>query len=96
MKLIIQRIIAIILLVVPGILAAYGIIAIRDVIFDYIAQSGEAAQAGEAVTTSFQWLKLLWGILCFAIGAGFIGGWIYFRDKKRNYVAPRFRKKPSK
>lgn len=82
---IIQRFIAILLLVIPGILAAYGIITIRDVIFDYIAQTGEE------MNSELQWLKLIWGIVCFLGGAGFIGGWIYYRDKKRNYVVPRFK-----
>lgn len=87
MKLIIQRFIAIIILVLPGILAAYGVIVIRDVIFDYIALAGEEKQA------LFQWWKLLWGLLCFLGGASFISGWVYFRDKKRNYVVPRFKKR---
>jgi hypothetical protein len=40
-----------------------------------------------------QWGKLLLGLILFAAGVAFIGGWIFFRDRKRNYVAPRFKAK---
>lgn len=88
MRLIISRFIAIILLVVPGIIACFGFLKMKDALFYYFSDFGN-----DTVTPDFQWLKFLLGLVMFAIGAGFIGGWIFFRDRKRNYVAPRFKEK---
>lgn len=89
MKLIAARFIAILLLVIPGIMATYGFLEIKNALFDFFAGLGEQQGA------SFNWLQMLTGVVLFTVGAGFIGGWIFFRDRKRNYVAPRFRKKTS-
>ncbi|NDI34244.1 DUF2627 domain-containing protein [Chengkuizengella sediminis] len=88
MKLMISRFIAILLLVIPGFLATYGFLEIKNSIYDYIVTVGNTE-----VENQIQWGKLMIGILCFSIGVGFIGGWIFFRDQKRNYVAPRFKQK---
>ncbi|MCE5173589.1 DUF2627 domain-containing protein [Paenibacillus profundus] len=89
---VITRFIAILLLVLPGIAATYGFLVMKNVIFQYIADKGNDAIANPA----FGWLSLLGGLVLFLIGAGFIGGWIFYRDRKRNYVAARFRKKRPK
>lgn len=83
-----QRFVAIIILVIPGILAAYGFLEMKNAIFEFTADMGN-----ETVETRFQWLRFLFGFVLFFAGAGFIGGWIFFRDRKRNYVAPRFKEK---
>ncbi|GBG12110.1 hypothetical protein B1748_06490 [Paenibacillus sp. MY03] len=88
MKLVVARIIAILFLVVPGIVACFGFLHMKDATFDYFSQYGN-----DQVTPDFAWLKFLLGFVMFFLGAGFIGGWIFFRDRKRNYVAPRFKKK---
>jgi len=88
MKLVIQRFIAVILLVVPGLIACFGFLRMKNAVFIYFSEFGN-----EAVTPSFNWLSFLLGLIMFAVGAGFIGGWIFFRDRKRNYVAPRLKKK---
>jgi len=88
MKLVIARFIAIIMLVVPGLLACFGFLKMKDALFFYFSDFGN-----EAVTPSFDWLSFLLGLIMFGAGAGFIGGWIFFRDRKRNYVAPRFKEK---
>jgi len=75
------RFIAILMLVIPGIAAAYGFLAMKDSIFDKLA--GEPFPFG----------KFVLGFLLFLLGWGFIGGWIFYRDRKRNYVAPRFKAK---
>lgn len=85
MKAVISRFIAILLLVVPGLMATYGFLAMKDAWF---------AQFDSAI--GFLWWKFALGLLLFAAGVAFIGGWIFFRDRKRNYVAPRFRKKRKK
>lgn len=83
-----QRLIAILLLVIPGFLATYGFLEMKNAIFDYVAAHGD-----EGNIPTFNWGKLIWGVVLFGAGAGFIGGWIFYRDRKRNYVAPRFREK---
>jgi threonine/homoserine/homoserine lactone efflux protein len=82
------RFIAILLLVIPGILATYGFLAMKDAWF---------AQFGPPETDPHVlWGKFILGFICFAAGVAFIGGWIFFRDRKRNYVAPRFKAKRNK
>jgi hypothetical protein len=77
------RLIAVLLLVIPGITATYGFLAMKNAIF---------AQFDQAVGHVL-WGKFLLGLLLFLIGSGFIAGWVFFRDLKRNYLAPRFKKK---
>lgn len=91
MKLIIQRLIAVLLLVIPGIVACFGFLRMKDSIFDYWSSFGN-----ELINSSFQWGKFLIGLIMFIAGAGFIGGWTFFRDRKRNYVASRFKEKRNK
>lgn len=88
MKLVTARFIAILLLVIPGILACIGFLKMKDTVFLYISEFGN-----ESITPNFQWLPFLLGFLMFGAGVAFIGGWTFFRDRKRNYVAPRFKPK---
>ncbi|MGO4369796.1 DUF2627 family protein [Paenibacillus sp. YIM B09110] len=88
MKLLISRIIAIVLLVIPGLLACFGFLRMKNELFDYFSQFGN-----DAITPDFHWLSFLLGFVMFGIGVGFIGGWTFFRDRKRNYVATRFKPK---
>jgi hypothetical protein len=85
MRTTVARFVAAILLVVPGIMATYGFLAMKDAFF---AQFGSADNHPH-----FLWGKFLLGLVLFAAGVGFIGGWILFRDRKRHYVAPRFKVK---
>ncbi|MED4956917.1 DUF2627 domain-containing protein [Paenibacillus sp. FSL R5-0527] len=89
MKLMISRFIAILMLVIPGIAAMTGFLKIKDALFDYMSKHGDDSLA----KVTFDWLQFGFGLLLFAAGVGFLGGWIFFRDRKRNYVGPRFRKK---
>jgi len=88
MRLVLSRFIAVLLLVIPGIGAAYGFLQIKNTLFDFFASFGP-----EDPAPAFNWLRFIIGLVLFLGGVGFIGGWIFFRDRKRNYVAPRFRKK---
>lgn len=85
MKLIISRFIAILILVLPGIAAMIGFLKMKDALFDYMVQHGD----DDLLQVSFAWGSFLLGLLLFAAGISFLAGWIYFRDKKRNYVGPR-------
>jgi hypothetical protein len=85
MKLLISRIIAILLLVIPGLAAAYGFIEIKQVIFQFVADKGRIGDAA-----AFAWWRFIKGVVLFLAGVGFIGGWTFYRDRKRNYLAPKF------
>jgi hypothetical protein len=87
MNLIVQRLIAILLLVIPGLGAAYGFLLMKDALFDYFAKMGGV----DAKTPDFGWGSFIVGALLFLIGIAFIGGWTFFRDRKRNYLSSRFR-----
>ncbi len=76
------RIIALIMLVLPGILAGYGIKLMRDMLFGVLQRP-----------FPYLWMQFLGGLLFFLIGLGFIGGFILHRDRKRNKVQDRFKKK---
>lgn len=89
MKLILSRLIAITLLVIPGIGAAYGFLMMKDALFNYFADMGNV----DLQTPRFSWGLFIIGFLIFIAGVSFIGGWIFFRDRKRNYLSPRFRPK---
>ncbi|WP_424766148.1 DUF2627 domain-containing protein [Paenibacillus sp. sgz302251] len=88
MKLVAARFIAILMLVIPGLFACFGFLEMKDAVFYYFSDFGN-----EDIAPYFDWLKFLVGFIMFAAGAGFIAGWTFFRDRKRNYVAPRFKEK---
>ncbi|GAB7386180.1 DUF2627 domain-containing protein [Bacillaceae bacterium] len=77
-----QRLLACLVIAIPGVVGMYGVKLMRDAFFDtFDPRIGE-----------FLWWKFLFGLLCFAAGVAFIGGFILHRDRKRNLVQPRFRK----
>jgi hypothetical protein len=79
-----SRFIAVLLLVIPGLLATYGFLLMKNAVF-------EAFGPG-----TLPWIKFIIGFILFGLGIAFVGGWIFYRDRKRNYVAPRFREKKQK
>lgn len=76
------RIVALILLLIPGIMAGYGIKLMRDMLFGILLKP-----------FPFLWLQFFAGLLLFVLGLGFIGGFILHRDRKRNKVQKRFRQR---
>jgi len=88
-KLVLSRLLAILLLVIPGLGAAYGFLLMKDALFDYFADMGNV----NLQTPSFAWGSFILGFFLFLLGIGFIGGWIFFRDRKHNYLSSRFRPK---
>lgn len=74
------RIIALIILLIPGALAAYGVKLMRDTVFGI-----------QQPPFSILWLQFLAGLLLFLAGLTFIAGFILHRDRKRNKVQARFR-----
>lgn len=71
-------------LLIPGGLAALGIKLMRDTVFGILIGPFQIL-----------WLQGLAGFICFAGGLYLLGGFILYRDRKRNQVSPRFRKKQS-
>ncbi|QED48566.1 DUF2627 domain-containing protein [Cytobacillus dafuensis] len=76
------RIIALLILLIPGFLAAYGIKLMRDMVFGNLLSP-----------FPFLWLQFLTGLLLFLTGLGFVAGFILYRDRKRNKVQVRFQRK---
>lgn len=75
-----KRIIALIIVLIPGILAVYGIKLMRDMVFNIAHPLFPAL-----------WMQFLAGLFLFFIGLWFVGGFIFYRDKKRKRVQTRFR-----
>lgn len=76
------RIIALLVLVIPGAFAAFGIKLMRDMLFGVTIGP---------FTSSLLWLQFLVGLLLFLIGLGFVAGFIFHRDRKKNKVQARFK-----
>ncbi|WP_243386570.1 DUF2627 domain-containing protein [Bacillus kexueae] len=76
------RLIALLIMIIPGVIAAYGIKLMRDMVFGILQPP-----------FPFLWLQFLTGLLFFLIGLAFISGFILHRDRKRNKVQSRFQKK---
>ncbi|WP_226582880.1 DUF2627 domain-containing protein [Halobacillus litoralis] len=75
-----MRLIALLLLVTPGILAVYGIKLVRDALF------GEFHQYFFHIA-----IQGIAGLLFVIGGLAFIGGFILHRDRKRNLTKGRFK-----
>ncbi|EDL64572.1 DUF2627 domain-containing protein [Bacillus sp. SG-1] len=80
-----QRLIALIIMLIPGALAALGIKLMRDMLFGILQPPFSAL-----------WLQFIMGLLFFLGGLGFIAGFILHRDRKRNKVQERFKNNNSK
>jgi hypothetical protein len=76
------RIIAITLLIIPGVFAAFGIKLMRDALFMQIYPI--LFNAG---------LQFIFGLILFIAGVGFIGGYVVHRDRKKNLVTRPKRRK---
>nr|WP_236707876.1 DUF2627 domain-containing protein [Brevibacillus choshinensis] len=77
--LIVQKVIALLIMVIPAAIAMYGIKLIRDAFFYSVSSE-----------VGFLWGKLIMGVLCFAIPVLFIAGFILHHERKKNRVQPRF------
>lgn len=74
-----MRIIAFLILFIPGLLAALGIKYMRDMLFGLLQFPFPSLM-----------LQFLGGLLLMIGGVGFIAGFILHRDRKRNKVQKRF------
>ncbi|WP_096201180.1 DUF2627 domain-containing protein [Bacillus sp. FJAT-45350] len=76
-----QRFIALLILVIPAVIAGYGIKLMRDTVFQILHQP-----------FPFLSLQFISGLILTILGVAFIGGFIFHRDRKNNKIAPRFQK----
>ncbi|MRG86522.1 DUF2627 domain-containing protein [Salinibacillus xinjiangensis] len=67
------RLIALLILIIPGIVAAIGIKLMRDALFNEVS----------AIFNHLV-LQFICGLIFFIVGLTFIGGFILHRDRKRN------------
>ncbi|MEJ8548591.1 DUF2627 domain-containing protein [Brevibacillus borstelensis] len=77
-----QKLVALLIMVVPALIAMFGIKLIRDAFFHSAASE-----------TGFLWGQLVLGVLLFVIPVLFIAGFVLHHDRKRNRVQPRFMKR---
>lgn len=75
-----QRFLALLLVLFPVALSSLGIKLIRDSLF-LIRNS----------PIPFLWLQFLLGAIFLISGLSLIGGFIFYRDKKRNKIQSKFR-----
>ncbi|TYR82474.1 DUF2627 domain-containing protein [Priestia megaterium] len=76
-----MRILALLILLIPGVLAGYGIKLMRDMVFGILQPP---------FTSLF--IQFSIGFLFFVGGLGFVAGFILHRDRKRQKVQSRFQK----
>ncbi|PWA13200.1 DUF2627 domain-containing protein [Pueribacillus theae] len=80
-----QRLLALLIVVSPVLLGVYGIKQMRDTLFGILNSPYPVL-----------WLQFLIGFLAFIVGLFFIGSFIFYRDRKRNKLQPRFSKNDNK
>ncbi|ALC90003.1 hypothetical protein AM500_09600 [Bacillus sp. FJAT-18017] len=77
-----KRLAALLVMLVPGFLAAYGVKLMRDMLFGKLLEP-----------FGLLWLQFLTGFILFVTGLGFVAGFVLYRDRKRNKVQDRFKNK---
>lgn len=77
MKPVYQRIIAILLMCIPGVLAIYGWTLMRDILFNFFGGQG------------MDWLPFLGGLSLLIFGLSLLGGFLFHHDRKRKRVQAR-------
>ncbi|MDQ0208919.1 DUF2627 domain-containing protein [Alkalicoccobacillus murimartini] len=76
------RFFALLILLLPIFTAGFGIKLMRDAFF-HIIQSPFSSVS----------VQFLIGLILFFIGFAFIGGFIFYRDRKNGKISPRFSKR---
>jgi len=68
----VQRLIAVLIIAIPGVIATYGWTIMRDVIFTNFGSEHP-----------FEIWKFIGGLILFAGGLAFIGGWYIRRERRK-------------
>ncbi|TKD70051.1 DUF2627 domain-containing protein [Pseudalkalibacillus hwajinpoensis] len=74
-----MRLIALLIVLIPGIFGVIGIKLMRDVLFGVL----------NPPFTSLI-VQFILGLVFLIVGLSFVGGFIFYRDRKRNKVQDRF------
>ncbi|MFB4164615.1 DUF2627 domain-containing protein [Alteribacillus sp. JSM 102045] len=77
-----MRLIALLILVIPGIMAALGIKLMRDMLFQILQPP-----------FPFLWLQFIAGLGMLVLGIWFISGFVLYRDRKNKKVSLPFQSK---
>ncbi|MCA0171134.1 DUF2627 domain-containing protein [Bacillus sp. RAR_GA_16] len=77
-----MRLVALLVVLIPGIIGVIGIKLMRDVLFGLL----------NPPFTSLV-VQFILGLIFLIAGLSFVGGFIFYRDRKRNKVQPRFSSK---
>lgn len=77
-----SRYAALVIVLIPGIMAVMGIKWMRDTLFGVLQ-----------FPFPVLWLQFITGLMSFLLGLAFVGGFIFYRDRKRNKVQLKYRKK---
>ncbi|SFC42032.1 Protein of unknown function [Bacillus sp. OV322] len=75
-----RRLVAFLILFIPGLFAVYGIAIMRDMLFGILKFPFPKL-----------WLQCLTGFILMVAGVGFIAGFILHRDRKNKKVTARFK-----
>lgn len=75
-----QKIVALLIMIIPAAIAGYGIKLMRDAFYLYF----------DPAVNKFLWGQFSIGFILFALPVAFIAGFILHHDRKRNRVQPRF------
>lgn len=70
-----MRIVAWLIMLVPGFIAGVGIKWMRDAFFNHLDR-----------IFPYLWLQFLTGLIAFGLGLWFIGGFIRYRERKKRSV----------
>ncbi|OAJ76063.1 hypothetical protein AYJ08_20410 [Brevibacillus sp. SKDU10] len=78
-----QRIVALLIMVIPAVIAGWGFKIMRDTLYQYFNPD----------INQFMWGYFTLGAFLFVVPIAFIGGFILHHDRRRNRVQPRFMKR---
>ncbi|WP_139489283.1 DUF2627 domain-containing protein [Brevibacillus dissolubilis] len=78
-----QKIVALLIMVIPAAIAMYGVKLIRDAFYAYFNPDVQTILYGD----------IMLGLVLFIVPVLFIGGFVLHHDRKRNRVQPRFMKR---
>ncbi len=76
-----QRIIALLMLIIPALIAMLGWNMMKESVYTYMAE------------LAFPLLTFVVGLVLFLGGVTFIAGFVFHRDKKRRLLQPKFLRK---
>ncbi|WP_438310645.1 DUF2627 domain-containing protein [Sporosarcina sp. FA9] len=85
------RLVAFIILLIPGLMAAGGIKIMRDSLFGLSVFSPDQKEELISATPFLPiWLQFIIGLVMFLVGLGFFAGFLLRRDRRKGRVQERF------